>query len=1016
MRGFGGITTGVATSRDSWLSAATPRRRLLIGLGALIAILLLVAPYFRDRLDLGAGTVEQGVLDLTSHGPLNRPIPLNGDWGLTWLGGPGPAPGTSGFAQAPGVWEGLKIGGEALPQQGRARYNVQLRGLISGSYVIHVPAIYAASRVTLNGREVSRRGQLGDSAAATQYVHRAHLITFDHPGGPLDLGIDLAVWLHWDNGLEQVPVIGLSEPMQDWVASKWSRTALYAASLTLVAALSLITFLYRPSDRASLFFGLAALTYLPSMLVLAFDDILMMQFPGLRFQQVMCFQYLTSPMAGAFFLLYIHSLYRRESSPLVVRGFVVFYAAIVVVQSAMFLLGDTLLASKIGRNIFLPGAVATQVYAMGVIALAAFRRRDGAILQLIGTSLFAFSFVMMAAMWSAVSTLDDLRSFEFTALGAVMLLYSQVVILAERWSLSVARSEQDNDDLRNLLEVNTAITSDLELGSLLGKIVAVSSKITRADRSSLFLKDDSNRALTSLVAEGVEGGPLKLDAGRGLAGYVYATGQTLNIPDAYADERFNRSIDEATGYRTKGVLTVPITLRDGSRIGVMQALNREDGEPFSPDDAARVGAFGAQAAVAIDNARLFSESIAARSFDESILRSMSGGVIALDLEWKITKLNAAAAHILGASATLLSGLDARSVLPRFNPRLVDEISAVADRGEPKLLLDIEFATGAERASSVNLSITPLEGDTGRVGVLLVIEDISEGKRLQGAMRRFMTQEVVDQVLSRDDDSLFGTACQASVLFADIRGFTTMAEELSARETVETLNELFTELYEAVSGNGGVLDKYIGDAVMAVFGAPLASDRDPDNAFAAGLEMLRMLDEINLRRAERGAAPLRLGVGIATGEVVAGTIGSPKRMDYTVIGDSVNLAARLQDLTKAYGVEMLIDQATARAVASTQPMREIDLIAVRGRKRPEAVYQVLTRDDADAAGLEAYALGRAALGERRWDDALAAFACAVERNPDDRPAHLMLARARALAAMPPADDWDGVWRDGLAAAA
>ena len=114
--------------------------------------------------------------------------------------------------------------------------------------------------------------------------------------------------------------------------------------------------------------------------------------------------------------------------------------------------------------------------------------------------------------------------------------------------------------------------------------------------------------------------------------------------------------------------------------------------------------------------------------------------------------------------------------------------------------------------------------------------------------------------------------------------------------------------------------------------------------------------------------------------------------------------------------MLVDEATAKAVESTQPMREIDLIAVRGRKRPEAVYQVLVGDAADATGHTAYALGRAALGERRWEDALAAFADAVERNPGDRPAQLMLARARALATTPPADDWDGVWRDGLASAA
>ena len=992
----------------------------MIAVVALVAILLMVAPYFRDTLDSTASRIERGVLDLSGHGPLKRPIALNGQWRITWLGGPGPRPGANGWVEAPGLWNDAVVDGQKLPAQGRARYSAELRGLVPGRYVLHVPAFYAASRVAIDGRQVSTRGRMGDDATTTRYVHRAQQITFEHTGGPLRLNIDVAAWLHWDNGLEQVPILGLAEPMQDWIANQWSRTALYAASLTLLAALSLVSFLYRPSERAMLFFGLASLAYLPSMMVLAFDDILMMQFPGLRFPQLMAFQYLTAPMAGAFFLLYINELYRRESSRLIVRGFVGINATIFVVQSVVFSLGDTLLASHIGRYVFIPSTLAMQLYAFGIIALAALRRRDGAAVQLIGMSMFFGSYAVMAMVWVAALTLEELRTYEFTALGGVMLLYTQVVILAERWALSVSRSEQDNEDLRHLLEVNTAITSDLQLGSLLEKIVGVTSKIIHADRSSLFLKDRDAPVLSSAVAEGVGGERLRVDTGRGIAGYVYATGETVNIPDAYADERFNRAIDEATGYRTRSILTVPVTARDGRRIGVMQALNRDGGQGFSGDDAARMSAFGAQAAIAIDNARLFGEAIAARSFDESILRSMSGGVIALDLEWKITKLNAAAAEILGASPTLLSGLDARALLSQQNPWLVEEIAAVAQGGEPKLLFDAELVTARERPSSVNLSITPLEGEEGRVGVLLVIEDISQEKRLQGAMRRFMTQEVVDQVLARDDEPLFGTACTASVVFADIRGFTTMAEELSARETVETLNELFTEMYEAVAAHDGVLDKYIGDAVMAVYGAPLSTGRDPENALASCLAMLTMLDAINARRTARGAPAMRIGIGLATGEVVAGTIGSPKRMDYTVIGDSVNLAARLQELTKTYGVEMLVDETTANAIRSSQPLREIDLIAVRGRKRPETVFEVLAREPADAAQRAAhhaaYAAGRARLAARDWNGATAAFAEAVALDPEDRPAQLMLARARALAGAPPGEQWDGVWRDAAAAAA
>jgi len=326
---------------------------------------------------------------------------------------------------------------------------------------------------------------------------------------------------------------------------------------------------------------------------------------------------------------------------------------------------------------------------------------------------------------------------------------------------------------------------------------------------------------------------------------------------------------------------------------------------------------------------------------------------------------------------------------------------------------VDFRTGAGRSIDMNVQIVPLVATEGaNSGVLVLVDDIREEKRLEGAMRRFMTPKVVDQVLQRQDDILFGAACRASVLFADIRNFTTLAESLTPRATVDMLNEIFAELVEAVSANDGVLDKFMGDAVMAVYGAPLSSGRDPENAVASAVTMIGALEPINARRAERGETPLRLGIGIASGDVVAGTIGSTKRMDYTVIGDSVNLASRLQNLTKHYQAGIVVCEATAAAIDPAH-LRPLDVIRVRGRSRPERIFQVLSHLTPQTFPhmqevLAHYMQGLALLRDRNYAGAAAAFEAGARLNPDDRATLLHLERARHLASNPPPQDWDGVW--------
>jgi adenylate cyclase len=164
------------------------------------------------------------------------------------------------------------------------------------------------------------------------------------------------------------------------------------------------------------------------------------------------------------------------------------------------------------------------------------------------------------------------------------------------------------------------------------------------------------------------------------------------------------------------------------------------------------------------------------------------------------------------------------------------------------------------------------------------------------MARYVAKEVVDRLLTSGDDVLQGSALVATVLFSDIRRFSMLAEAMTPRMTVTMLNEYFTEMVEVILTHGGMLDKYLGEGLMAIFGAPVTSAADADNALFVATDMIRALGRYNARRVERGDVPIEIAIGLATGEVLAGSVGPIKRMEYTVIGDNVNLAAALRAQT------------------------------------------------------------------------------------------------------------------------
>jgi adenylate cyclase len=611
---------------------------------------------------------------------------------------------------------------------------------------------------------------------------------------------------------------------------------------------------------------------------------------------------------------------------------------------------------------------------------------------------------------SAMRLIDSMRLVESGRLNDVRLEVFSTDEYADifhgfQHMLDSLREEQQ------ILEISHDLAGELQLEFLIARIMTATTELLNAERSTLFLHDPKTNELCSVFAEGNSLTQIRLPSSRGIAGAVFTTGRSENISDPYADSRFDQSVDRKTGFTTRSILCQPIVNKHGGRIGVTQVLNKKGADRFSEKDEARLRAFSAQIAVSLENAKLFEDVLSMKNYNESILESTSNGFMTLDAEHRVVTANSAALDILGVRESL-AGKPASEVFAGENAWVLEKLERSELADETQLAVDAEIVRATDVPASVNLSAAPLiSANEERIGSMLVIEDITAEKRVRSTMARYMSKEVADQLLQGGEDVLGGRDQTVSILFSDVRGFTTLAEAIGARETVAMLNEYFTEMVDVIFENGGILDKYIGDAIMALFGAPFAGPTDADNALATANQMLTKLAELNARRAGEGKPPLEVRLGINTGDVIVGNIGSSKRMEYTVIGDQVNLASRLEGANKFYGTNILLSEYTRARLTRPCLTREIDLIRVKGKDDPVAVHESIEHrcgEEKLEAMLAAYGRGLSAYRARCWGEAEQAFSLAAELLPGDGPSTMYLSRCRQFAKAPPAPDWDGVW--------
>jgi adenylate cyclase len=600
---------------------------------------------------------------------------------------------------------------------------------------------------------------------------------------------------------------------------------------------------------------------------------------------------------------------------------------------------------------------------------------------------------------------DDLALLEAMTTQAAMALRGNQFIE------KMTRSRQTEMEF---LDIVADITSEIDLKVLLQKVMREAVRMLKAERSTLFLHDEKTGELWSQVGSGLDALQIRFPNHLGIAGAVFTSGRTINIPHAYADLRFNPAFDKQSGFFTRSILCVPVVNKAGKVIGVTQVLNKRGG-PFNDEDESRLKAFTGQVSIALQNAALFNDVQNMKNYNEGMLESMSNAVITTNADGQIVTCNKAGHRIMKVAAADIIGKPLKDFFAGANQWVADKVAEIGKSDASFDMMDAEMEFGGEEVSA-NLTIQPLVSTEGKkLGEMLMLEDISAEKRMKSTMSRYMDPGIAAQLMEsgHQDDILGGKSAVATIMFTDIRGFTPITDSLGAQGTVGFLNDYFTLMVEEISKQSGMLDKFIGDAIMAAFGLPIAHDDDEDRAVRAAIAMIRTLWAWNIERKARGQLPADMGIGINTDEVVSGNIGSPKRMNYTLIGDGVNLAARLESACKQYGARILISDNTFRKLKGTYRIRDIDDVVVKGKTQPVGVYEVLDYHSDESFPhlmdvVNHFREGRKHYRAGNWDRAIRSFKECLAAHESDKLSKVYIERCELLKAEPPAQ-WDGVWK-------
>ena len=507
--------------------------------------------------------------------------------------------------------------------------------------------------------------------------------------------------------------------------------------------------------------------------------------------------------------------------------------------------------------------------------------------------------------------------------------------------------EQQFSHLQALANIGQVVNSTLEVDEVLQIVMDTIVRLTEAERGFLMLRDErgemSIRIARNWEQESINQSESSIS--RSVVQRVIEGGEAVLTTNAREDPRFGGQ-ESIIAFNLRSILCVPLMVKT-ELIGVIYTDNRIRTGIFSESERDLLIAFANQAAVAIENARLFTslkrtlaEVTELKNLMDDVFASIVSGVITADVQDQITLCNRAAASILGHASAEIVGRKIEEIIPTFAGDIMPQLDFVRKSDQPVVGFELSQRLPERGNVDWRLNLSPLK-DAGQKtqGVAIVLDDLTERKKLEAQRRLFerMVSPAVIEQLDPNSLQLGGTRTDITVLFADVRGFTSFSETQSPEKLVSILNRYLGAMAEAVLSQEGTIDKFMGDAIMAWFNAPVPQKDHTLRAVRAALALREAVENVLYKELPR-EAHLAFGAGIHYGDAVLGLIGTERRLEYTAISDSVNTAKRLQENSAKN--QIIISRVAYERVKNVIEARPLAPLAAKGKTAPQEVFEVL----------------------------------------------------------------------------